>query len=755
MSILSRFRSTLRALFGPESTALPQGQEMLAGVLWGRQAPQRGTRELLDAYRRLPFFHALVRRIAEDVAAVPWQVYAPASKKRGRAFFRSLRSVPEHHRRQRISRAVKEGELQVLEDHPFLTLLDTMNPALGGFDSWFVAQLHLDIIGQAPMVRDNNPLGLPQQLWPVAPHWVVEAPSAAAPRYRVSYGSWYKELGEQEMFWLRVPDPVEPYGRGTSYGAAVSDEMDVAELRARYEKNFFYNDATPAAVVYLENAPQAETDRFKEGLNDRHRGPGRNGVALVTNRKVQYQQLQPPMRELQFAELHPAARNLLLETLQFPRELLGLRDGTNRATIGSAEYLYFRGCVVPRKERQRAALQALLNEYDPQEQRLILGYENPVPEDKEAEQAYMRGVPSAFTLNEHREQAGKPPLPEGEGDELFTPPAAAPLGFALGREDPPWAKALPPSGVAQRWRLPGLLRAPEYKECQHDTEEWNCADNPVHCVECRRALGCHFEPQPLLCMGCRRSSKAVTRAAGNALEALRAERLIEEVGPVEEEGFQEWAEGALRELGVDVAFNMRNPLVRRLLEKHAGERIRDINDTTRAQLREELAAGIAAGEGVDGLKKRVEEVFEAAEGYRAERIARTEGVGLSNAANVAAWGQSGVVEGKEWLSVRDGATRDSHRELDGQTVGLTEPFTVPSNGRKAQHPGGFGVAEEDIQCRCTALPKVAEKAGPLTEEVKVARWRAFDKALTDYSRKIEEAFQRGFRAQKKAVLDAL
>nr|WP_254623980.1 phage minor head protein [Myxococcus sp. CA033] len=79
-----------------------------------------------------------------------------------------------------------------------------------------------------------------------------------------------------------------------------------------------------------------------------------------------------------------------------------------------------------------------------------------------------------------------------------------------------------------------------------------------------------------------------------------------------------------------------------------------------------MAAGAAAGEGVRELSNRVEDVFEDAEGYRSRRIARTEVVGLSNSANVEAWRQSGVVEGKKWLSVRDANTRDAHRKLDGQ-----------------------------------------------------------------------------------------
>ena len=143
----------------------------------------------------------------------------------------------------------------------------------------------------------------------------------------------------------------------------------------------------------------------------------------------------------------------------------------------------------------------------------------------------------------------------------------------------------------------------------------------------------------------------------------------------------------LDELGTGLSFDMRNPKVRELLAQ-AGEKIRGINDTTAEALRAELQEGVAAGEGIRDLAQRVGEVFDHAESYRSERIARTEVVGLSNAANLQAWQQSGVVDGKEWLSVRDGQTRDEHRAMDGQSVALGEPFVAP-DGHKAQVPGSL------------------------------------------------------------------
>ena len=60
---------------------------------------------------------------------------------------------------------------------------------------------------------------------------------------------------------------------------------------------------------------------------------------------------------------------------------------------------------------------------------------------------------------------------------------------------------------------------------------------------------------------------------------------------------------------------------------------------------------------------------------------------------------------KQWDSTLDMKTRPTHRELDGQTIGVTEYFKN-SNG-KALCPGGFDNPAEDCNCRC-CLVQVAE-----------------------------------------------
>ena len=53
---------------------------------------------------------------------------------------------------------------------------------------------------------------------------------------------------------------------------------------------------------------------------------------------------------------------------------------------------------------------------------------------------------------------------------------------------------------------------------------------------------------------------------------------------------------------------------------------------------------------------------------------------------------------KTWQTMMDDRVRDPHWVLQGVTVGENEEFFV--DGASTQYPGGFGVPELDISCRC-------------------------------------------------------
>ena len=100
------------------------------------------------------------------------------------------------------------------------------------------------------------------------------------------------------------------------------------------------------------------------------------------------------------------------------------------------------------------------------------------------------------------------------------------------------------------------------------------------------------------------------------------------------------------------------------------------------------------------------------------RIARTEGHRIQQEATYnlqARAKEKGAKIFKQWDSTLDMKTRPTHRELDGQMIGVNDYFHS-SGGGKALYPGGFGDPKEDCNCRCCL--------------VQVAEWELSDDAFT-------------------------
>lgn len=95
--------------------------------------------------------------------------------------------------------------------------------------------------------------------------------------------------------------------------------------------------------------------------------------------------------------------------------------------------------------------------------------------------------------------------------------------------------------------------------------------------------------------------------------------------------------------------------------------------------------------------------------HRGEVLARTESIAALHAGQFEAARQlvdSGKVRAdqitKVWDATGDARTRASHMAMDGQAVGLNEPFITPG-GYRMMHPHDASLgapADEIIQCRC-------------------------------------------------------
>lgn len=133
------------------------------------------------------------------------------------------------------------------------------------------------------------------------------------------------------------------------------------------------------------------------------------------------------------------------------------------------------------------------------------------------------------------------------------------------------------------------------------------------------------------------------------------------------------------------------------------ERLYERRDELAKKITDELQMAYLRGDGYQKVAKRVNEHTEAT--YKqALRIARTEGGRAQSSAKQRVYEQAkkiGVKLEKQWLSTFDKKTRHDHRELDGQIVPVNGHFKI--HGYKAKGPRLFGIAKEDINCRCTTI----------------------------------------------------
>ena len=163
--------------------------------------------------------------------------------------------------------------------------------------------------------------------------------------------------------------------------------------------------------------------------------------------------------------------------------------------------------------------------------------------------------------------------------------------------------------------------------------------------------------------------------------------------------------GTVQQLPIDFEFTPDRLDI--LVNEQIGGMIKDISKTTRAQVKESIRMGLAEGESVGQIQRTLvqSKTFSPA---RALTIARTESTRSVSAGSLQAMKEAearGVRMKKQWISARDGNERDSHMDLDGKAVNINENFTS-INGNSGPGPGQLGAAEDDINCRCVAVPLV-------------------------------------------------
>ena len=149
---------------------------------------------------------------------------------------------------------------------------------------------------------------------------------------------------------------------------------------------------------------------------------------------------------------------------------------------------------------------------------------------------------------------------------------------------------------------------------------------------------------------------------------------------------------------------------RPIAKEQIGKMISQILDTTESTIKDIVKSGLEEGLSNSQIASKIESstAFSPA---RSKVIAQTESTKAINLATVESYQQFEEIEKvqiyKEWIDSKDDLVREEHKKLGrAKPIPANEEFKI--NGYRGQSPASFGVAEMDINCRCTIAPVIKE-----------------------------------------------
>jgi HK97 family phage portal protein len=366
LSVVGSQLASLRNAAPVPFTATTTPRPLRGNTLWGLGTSPEAQMRAMGSNGML---FAIVDRIITSYSQVEWHLYRKA--KSGR---------PED-REEVIS-------------HAALDLWAQPNPFMTGPAFREAGQQHEELVGEQWWVAAKHPrFDIPLELWPVRPDRMEPVPDPEAFLSGYVYtgpGGERVELGLDEVFFQRRPNPLDPY-RGWGAVQTILTDLDASRYSREWNRNFFRNDAAPGGILQVDKRlSDEEFDEHQARWNEQHRGVSNAGRVALLENGIQWVDRKYTARDMQFAELSQVADEKVRAALGFPKPMTGAVDDINRANAIAGEVVFARWLILVRLRRTKALVNTrLLPMYGRMGEGLEFDFDNPVPADLEAEAAQL------------------------------------------------------------------------------------------------------------------------------------------------------------------------------------------------------------------------------------------------------------------------------------------------------------------------------------------------------------------------------
>lgn len=615
-----------------------------------------------------------------------------------------------------LYRKGRNGDVIEIYEHPLLDLMERPNPWQGqaSFIENVIAYLRLSGNSYIEKVGPKN--GPPRELYTLRPDRMKVIPGNAqepVAGYIYEVAGNKVTFGTDEILHLKTFNPLNDW-YGLSPLEIAARSIDQNNASRAWNVGLLQNGARPSgALVYPETLQEDQYERLREQIEQKYAGPKNAGRPLILEGGLDWKEMGLSPRDMNWIEgLRLSAREISI-ALGVPSELIG--DSTNKtySNYQEARKAFYQETVLPLMDWLRDDLNNWLTPMFGE--RLYLDYDRDDIEALQEERSavWTRSISAVnsgiLTPNEARETMGYEAI-EG-GDSLRVPASMIPLSAFDFEDEDDEGKGL----QVRSFNLEGDNQRKLYwKSFERQRAGWY--------VAVQKQVAKQFRAERKLIKQELQSASSADSAVMRADMAIKEhaeswEKLLKATYLAVGEDFAQRVFSSIKSAyptevkaqGIDIWQNV----VLDWLRKQGAKKVRAITETTRKQLRAELAAGVREGESIQELAKRVDKLYlEQIIPNRSVVIARTEVISASNLGSRAGAKETGLPLLHEWIATPDERTREAHAEADGQTVPLDEPFEV--DGEQLMFPGDDSLgasAENLIQCRCTEAYQVVPGLG--------------------------------------------
>jgi hypothetical protein len=211
-------------------------------------------------------------------------------------------------------------------------------------------------------------------------------PYLGFPYYRISTSSGAMlEVPVEDMFIMKSLNPFDPFMRGLGDAESVADEVEIDEYAAKFQKRFFFNDATPNLIISMPGSSDEQRKRFRSEWLERFKGVFKSHGVATTDGDISINKIGESMKDMDMVNGRMYLRDAVLEHFGVPREIMGITENSNRATAEAAQFIYAQNVLTPRLQRREEAInKQLLPAFG---DNLVWHYDNIVPRNQEFDKA--------------------------------------------------------------------------------------------------------------------------------------------------------------------------------------------------------------------------------------------------------------------------------------------------------------------------------------------------------------------------------